>query len=332
MQSERWWQDSSITAELFQRPKSFEFIQATRLLRHSPANDACSSWTDHFKFETSFNLNFPATEIESLELVDERVHLTNLIVGLTGIKGALPYTYTNKIKQAPRQQRAETKEFLSLFNHKLTSQYVESSITYHLPVRYEIENKNDYLDILHALNGYVRSQHQQQDLDEYFAEFSGLMQGQNNTVHALKTMLSCIFKHEITIKEFIQESFKLASDQLTTLGGSQPSLLGINTFCGETIQQIDGKIEIQIGPLKRQQYLKFLPHQELSLKLKKIVETWCSPTLSIDLRLILDESEIQPVRLTQSQESGLGQGAFLMSRKPSTHSHETCYSLIGEQI
>ncbi|EMU05745.1 hypothetical protein ABNIH10_13207 [Acinetobacter baumannii ABNIH10] len=28
-----------------------------------------------------------------------------------------------------------------MFNHKLTSQYVESSITYHLPVRYEIENK-----------------------------------------------------------------------------------------------------------------------------------------------------------------------------------------------
>ncbi|MCV9897799.1 UNVERIFIED_CONTAM: type VI secretion system baseplate subunit TssG, partial [Cronobacter sakazakii] len=99
--------------------------------------------------------------------------------------------------------------------------------------------------------------------------------------------------------------------------------------CGETIQQIDGKIEIQIGPLKRQQYLKFLPHQELSLKLKKIVETWCSPTLSIDLRLILDESEIQPVRLTQGQESGLGQGAFLMSRKPNTHNDETCYSLIG---
>ncbi|MFH4175883.1 type VI secretion system baseplate subunit TssG, partial [Acinetobacter baumannii] len=85
--------------------------------------------------------------------------------------------------------------------------------------------------------------------------------------------------------------------QRTTLCGIQPSLLGINAVCGETIQQIDGKIEIQIGPLKRQQYLKFLPHQELSLKLKKIVETWCSPTLSIDLRLILDETEIQPVRL-----------------------------------
>ncbi|MBJ8433014.1 type VI secretion system baseplate subunit TssG [Acinetobacter pittii] len=332
MQSERWWQDSSVTAELFTKPKSFEFIQATRLLRHDSSRTVSSFWSDHFKFETSFNLNFPATEIENLELTDDRIYITNLIVGLTGIQGALPYTYTNKIKQAPRQQRAETKEFLSLFNHKLTAQYVESSITYNLPIRYEIEHKNDYLDILHALNGYVRSQHQQADLDEYFAEFSGLMQGQNNTVHALKTMLSCIFKHEITIKEFVQESFKLASDQLTTLGGSQPSLLGINTFCGETIQQIDGKIEIQIGPLKRHQYLSFLPNQELSLKLKKLVETWCSPTLSIDLRLILDESEIQPICLTHKNQSGLGQGSFLISRQPKVHSHETCYSLIGETI
>ena len=101
------------------------------------------------------------------------------------------------------------------------------------------------MDILHALNGYVRSQHQQQDLDEYFAEFSGLMQGQNNTVHALKTMLSCIFKHEITIKEFVQESFKLAGDQLTTLGGSQPSLLGINTFCGKRFNKLMEKLRFK---------------------------------------------------------------------------------------
>ncbi len=114
-----------------------------------PANDAALSWSDHFKFETSFNLNFPATEIESLELVDERVHLTNLIVSRLVYK--VHYLIHIQIKLSELQgNNAETKEFLSLFNHKLTSRYVESSITYHLPVRYEIENKNDYLDILHA--------------------------------------------------------------------------------------------------------------------------------------------------------------------------------------
>ncbi len=36
MRSERWWQSTSVTENLFQTPKKFEFIQAIRLLRHVP--------------------------------------------------------------------------------------------------------------------------------------------------------------------------------------------------------------------------------------------------------------------------------------------------------
>ncbi len=71
----------------------------------------------------------------------------------------------------------------------------------------KIKQDNHYLDILHALNGYINSQHEQPDLDDYFAEFSGLMQGQNNTAYALKTMLNCIFKQKFDIREFIPETF-----------------------------------------------------------------------------------------------------------------------------
>ncbi len=35
----------------------------------------------------------------------------------------------------------------------------------------KFEQDNHYLDILHALSGYLRSQHAQPDLDDYFAEF-----------------------------------------------------------------------------------------------------------------------------------------------------------------
>ncbi len=59
-------------------------------------------------------------------------------------------------------------------------------------------------------------------------------------------MLSCIFKHEITIKEFIQESFKLASDQLTTLGGSQPSLLGIIRFVEKRFNKLMEKLRFKL--------------------------------------------------------------------------------------
>ncbi|KHF75739.1 Uncharacterized protein ImpH/VasB [Acinetobacter sp. neg1] len=329
MRAERWWQDSSVVDQIFKKAGSFEFIQSTRLLRHLPVPSRQQDWSDDFKFGTSFSLSFPATEIEELSYQDERIHLTNLVVGLTGTQGALPYTYTNKLKQSSRQQRQEIKAFLGLFNHKLTTKYVDASIAYNLPVRYEIEQKNHYLDILHALNGYIRSQHEQHDLDEYFAEFSGLMQGQNNTAHALKTILGRVFDTQVQIQEFIKEKFQLGDEQKTTLGGSHPSLLGINTFCGDTVEQIDGKIEIQIGPLSREQYLAFLPNQPLNKKLKDLIQTWCSPTLFIDVRLILDKNEISPICLDSSHEMGLGQGAFLMPSVQLQHNSETRYALLG---
>ena len=328
MRTERWWQEASVIDELFKTPTAFEFIQTTRLFRHAPNTAVLKNWSDDFLFESSLNLNFPKHEIELLEQQDEKIHLTNLIVGLTGMQGAMPYTYTNKVKQAPRKQRVEVQKFLGLFNHMLTAQFVEASLSYNLPVRYEVEKENNYLEILHALNGYIRTQHQQSDLDDYFAEFSGLMQGQNNTAHALKTMLTCVFNQHVEVKEYITEKFKLGDDQKTTLGGKQPFLLGVNTFCGETIRQIDGKIEIQIGPLSHAQYLEFLPKKKLSKKLKKILQSWCSPTLLVDLRLVLAKEEVQPLQLSSTTQIGLAQGAFVMPKTQSDND-ETCYALIG---
>lgn len=328
MRAERWWQEASVIDELFKVPTAFELVQSTRLLRHTPYQQQLKYWADDFKFESSLELNFPKTEIESLDIEDHKVRLTNLMVGLTGMQGALPYTYTNKVKQASRKQRKDVVKFLGLFNHKLTAQYVDACLSYNLPIRYEIEPENDYLKILHALNGYVSSQHQQTELDDYFAEFAGLMQGQNNTAHALKTMLSSVFQQRVAVEEFIEEKFILPDDQRTTLGGKNPSLLGINTFCGESIKQIDGKIEIQIGPLNRKTYLQFLPNQKLSLKLKSLLQSWCSPTLLVDVRLILDKQEMQPICLSSQHQMGLSQGAFLMPAEPED-SHETCYALLG---
>ncbi len=327
MRAERWWKKASVVDLLYQQPSRFELVQATRLLRHDPEQKHVQDWSKSFNFSSSLKLDFPKSEIEYLAWTDQKIQLTSPMIGLTGTQGVLPYTYTYRIKQSPRQQREETLHFLGLFNHTLTAKYIEACINYHLPVRYEIEQDNQYLEILHALNGYVREQHHQQHLDDYFAEFSGLMQGQNNSAYVLKTMLGCIFKHQIQIKEYLPEQFTLEDAQKASLGGSNPALLGVNTFCGELLTQIDEKVEIVIGPLNRQDYLNFLPQQKHSEKLKQVISTWCSPTLMIDLRLILTKADIHPIRLG-TETAGLGQGAFLMLQATEDN-QETCYSLMG---
>lgn len=329
MRSERWWQETSVIEQLFKLPTAFEFIQATRLLRHVPYVQQLKYWADDFHFQSSIDLDFPQAEIESLAAINNRIELTNLMLGLTGIQGALPYAYTQKVKQAPRRQRLGVQRFLDLFNHKLNAQYVDASLFYNLPIRYELEQENHYLDILLALNGYIRHQQQQQPLDDYFAEFSGLMQGQNNSAYALKTLLSCVFKQQIQVNQYIAEKFQLAEMQQTKLGGQATNLLGQNTFCGERIQQVDGKIEIEVGPLAYAQYLEYLPQQIQSQKLKTIIKTWCSPSLLVDLRLVLAKEDIQAIQLSSTTSIGLAQGAFLLPRA-ALDNNETCYALIGE--
>ena len=127
---------------------------------------------------------------------------------------------------------------------------------------------------------------------------------------------------------FIPETFIFEEEQRTYLGGSQPSLLGVNTFCGESIQQIDEKIEIVIGPLAHDDYLSFLPNRPRSQKLKQMIQTWCSPTLMVDIRLILKKEEMTPVCLNSFGGIGLGQGAFLQPNQQEDNT-ETCYALMG---
>lgn len=333
MHSEHWWQKSSIIEKILAKPTAFEFIQTIRLLRHVPFQTHAKSqhWSDDFKFGTSFGLNFPQSEIESLSVKNNRFLLTNLMLGLSGIQGVLPYVYTSKIKFSPKQQRHDIQQFLGLFNHKLTSQFVDASLNYNLAIRYEIEQDNLYLNILLALNGYISHQQNKQDgrFDEYFAEFSGLMQGQNNSAYALKTILSCIFKQPINIKQFIFEKFQLAKYQQSRLGLESASQLGINSFCGEYIQQVEGKIEIEIGPLTYTEYLNFLPYQPQSKKLKSILQSWCTPNLLIDIRLILDKQYLQPLQLSSHHKVGLAQAALLMPQQEQNN-NSTCYALIRE--
>jgi type VI secretion system protein ImpH len=52
MRAERWWQDTSIVDVLVEQPNAFEFIQATRLLRHAEAPHAQKEgdWQSNLSF------------------------------------------------------------------------------------------------------------------------------------------------------------------------------------------------------------------------------------------------------------------------------------------
>lgn len=140
---------------LFERPYEFNFFQAVRILElvdrtrvpvggGGPFNREC------VLFRALPSLNFPPSDIYSLVdekrpaprgQTDPRVPppvLTVAFFGLTGPNGALPTHYTQNIiyhaERVKGEERHALREWLDLFNHRLTSLFYRAWEKYHFVV------------------------------------------------------------------------------------------------------------------------------------------------------------------------------------------------------
>jgi type VI secretion system protein ImpH len=210
--------------------------------------------------------------------------------------------------------------------NRLISLFFKAATRYSLPLQYELKGRHAYLDHLHALAGYTPTQSSEQPIDEAFAQFGGLIQGQQVSGESLRQVLSSYLDEQVTVDQFIPEWFEIPEDQQTCLGGSFAQL-GQTTFCGARVLQIDSRIRLNIGPLSQAAYDALLPHGKTFIAVKQLLTRWCSPTTSIEVTLILDKNEVTAAQLGGASHHGLGQGLFVLSKPVDLHQSQTRYIL-----
>lgn len=351
MSATQWSTRPSVIESLEQNPEQYDFFQAVRLLqlslRQSSHVDPESALGEEISFFSSLSLAFPAGEIESLRVKqpliddtysdDEFVHSKSLpskryrlcpaMIGLTGPLGALPVVYTQGLSaQVTIKQDSAAASFLDLFNNRLISLFFKAATRYSLPLQYEIKGRHAYLDHLHALAGYTPTQSNEPTIDEAFAQFGGLIQGQQVSGESLRQVLSSYLNEPVSVDQFIPEWFEIPEDQRTCLGGNFAQL-GQTTFCGARVLQIDSRIRLNIGPLSQETYDAMLPTGKMYLAIKQLLTRWCSPTTSIEVVLVLDKTAAHAAQLGNNTNRSLGQGLFLLSRPVDQHQSQTSYML-----
>lgn len=346
MSTTQWSTRSSVIESLEQNPEQYDFFQAVRLLqlslRESSHVDPESALGEEISFFSSLSLAFPAGEIESLRVKqavidDESTHSKSLsskryrlcptMIGLTGPLGALPVVYTQGLSaQVTIKQDSAAASFLDLFNNRLISLFFKAATRYSLPLQYEIKGRHAYLDHLHALAGYTPAQSSEPTIDEAFAQFGGLIQGQQVSGESLRQVLSAYLNEQVSVDQFIPEWFEIPEDQRTSLGGSFAQL-GQTTFCGERVLQIDSRIRLNIGPLSQETYDAMLPNGRMYQAVKQLLTRWCSPTTSIEIILVLDKSAVHAAQLGSDSNRSLSQGLFLISTPVNQHQSQTNYML-----
>jgi len=305
MSSESWRKKPAVIAQLTAHPYQFSFKQTVRILERSnnyhdkavfSATQAVGQFmppqSECIRFTTKQTLSFPSSEISSVEPLYQGNNKNNQwkvainFIGLTGSNGVLPYHYTETLLKRLKLKDHTMMEFFNVFNHRTASLFFQSSAKYFAPLEYERsrlgdKNKTDnFTKMLLSLIG-LGTAHLNDRLytkDESLLYYSGLFNGSIRTSSGLKQILESHFSLPVQIKEFVGQWQELIDDVRSRLpDGSnkgQNNQLGKTVMLGKKGFFAQGKINIILGPLTKEQLKKFTPQTPYLKALDELVRLY----------------------------------------------------------
>jgi type VI secretion system protein ImpH len=130
---------------LTHEPYCFEFFAALRVLaqmavKNAPANEEPRAAIEQIHFRAHQSLSFPPSELWEVKTPVAGNSITELTVtflGLTGSMGALPRPYTELVIQRIRKGDFALRDFLDIFNHRLTQVFARAGQKYRFYLAHE---------------------------------------------------------------------------------------------------------------------------------------------------------------------------------------------------
>ncbi|MFT6986134.1 MAG: type VI secretion system protein ImpH [Psychromonas sp.] len=290
MSSTSWRKNTAVIDRLTEHPHQFSFKQAVRILERSNNYNTINETSaihsvggfmppqsECVRFATRQSLSFASSEISSIKPLyannkyNNQWKMTVNFIGLTGSQGVLPYHYTETVLKRLKVKDKTIMEFFDLFNHRTASLFFQSSTKYFVPLQYErsrLHNKSstdNFTKMLLSLVG-LGTKHLGDRLytkDESLLYYAGLFNSNVRSASGLKQILKSHFSLPVQIKEFVGQWQELIDDVRTRLpignGIGQNNQLGKTVMLGKRGWFGQGKINIILGPLSKEQLRKFTP-------------------------------------------------------------------------
>lgn len=331
MSSPSWRKNSSVIAQLQDKPHAYSFFQAVRILERATlvkttapvlgerslrAKNAIAGFapptSETLRITTNQTFTFPNGEIYSIApnpaagQVPPWLMQVNFM-GLTGCMGVMPYHYTELILQRIKQKDQTLAHFLDLFNHRTISLFYQAGTKYRFPIEYERKqlnpgakkNRDTQSQVLLSLIGLGTSalQNRQQIKDESLLFYSGLLSHQVRNSSGLKQILQDYFAIPVEIQEFVGQWQELIPDIRTRVASrampkGQNAKLGQSTMLGHKGWFAQGKIRISLGPLNREQFYKFAPGTAALRALNDMVRIYVGIERDYDFTITVKRKDI----------------------------------------
>lgn len=315
MATTRWNTPDIVESQLEERPYSFGFFQAMRLLeclysdkpRFGSSDRAAD---DPVRFSHEPSLAFESSTLISFRRKDgeKMPRLTTRFLGLFGANGPLPLHLTEFVRDRQRHHDDSTAaSFIDMFHHRMLCLFYRAWADTEPTVSYDRCDSDRYSEYLGSIFGIgIRSMRGRDCIpDAAKLYFSGFLSAQTRHADGLSSMLSDYFKVPVAVKQFVGEWMDVPEEELWQLGRStQIGILGESVILGPRVWSRQHKFRIVLGPLDFDQYCQFLPAGNYLEPLVSLVRNYMGDELAWDVNLILESAEVPPLYLNARNQLG----------------------------
>ncbi|HEX4325861.1 MAG TPA: type VI secretion system baseplate subunit TssG [Burkholderiales bacterium] len=318
--------DESVVDALFERPYSFDFYQAVRLLqwlhRHTPAEERP---TEAVRYSTRLSLDTPAGDIYELtrpaprkpaagesevrdDVAPDPAQMVINFFGLTGPSGALPLHYTELLLERRYRHRDHTlAAFLNIFNHRLSALFHEIWSKYHIFLDLERETRDGFtrslLDLVGLGTDGLRNRLDAGERgvsDQSLVYYSGILAQRPHSASGLEAILGDYFRVPAKVLPFQGRWLRVPKSQCSELGRANCAL-GDGALLGQGVWDQQSKFRVVLGALSYKRFLDFLPNGRGFAALGRLGNFYAGPDLDFDVQLVVKRQEVP-----QTMLGGLG--------------------------
>ncbi|NSL57086.1 type VI secretion system baseplate subunit TssG [Uliginosibacterium aquaticum] len=339
--------DAGVIERLREAPYKFEFFQAVRLLAthfRQEHNEAPSRIIgERIRFGNSLNIGFAPSEIEALDFDYQEAQpeapawpaeatlpasegiiaarLTPSFIGLTGNNGTLPRGYTEDlIERELRKRDKGARAFLDIFSNRAVALFYRAWEKHRLHFQYERNRRERFLPMLLSLIGVGNAGTQEKVCDparqlmaETLAYYAGALRQSARPAHLIERIVADYFRVPVRLRQFVGRWHDLPAAQQSMLGTANMSL-GVDTVCGTRMWQCQTGIALEIGPLARADFDRFLPGGEAARAITSLLAMLTGITLDCTVRPTLRRQDVRPTQLGGSIPARLGHNTWMLTR------------------
>ncbi len=324
---------ASVLAALLEKPKTFSFIQAVRLLMLANAPNWFSSedfLRRGLKIHPELSLAHPGTDITDLKKLPEddeeeekdeearrkaareRYELSVTFLALYGASSPLPTFYTEELVEEAREDRDDSRRFLDIFNQSLYALYYRAFNAYKLGQRTLEDGDGRLLEVQQCLLGMgLKSLRDTVGLTRSDLGWIPLATRHTRTADGLARSLQILLgvKH-VLVEQCVPRRVAVAPWQRCRLGRAR---LGENVV-GMSVADVEGAFRIHIFGLDQQELARFLPESSAFANIRAVVRRYLNTPLSFDVMLHVRANAARPGVLGACR---LGSSTFLAEQKGS---------------